>query len=160
VNAPVRFFLHCVRTVPTLLWALVFVVAFGLGPVAGALGIAFYTLGYLGKLLSEAFEGVDGEVLEAVRGVGCNRLQLLRYALLPEAANAMLSQLLFVFEYNVRASTILGFVGAGGIGFYMIGYVQMLQYRSLTTALVLTLLAVIAIDQASAWIRRSVIPDR
>jgi phosphonate transport system permease protein len=157
VTVPVRFVLDAVRTVPSLLWAIVFVVAFGLGPAAGALGIAAYTLGYLGKLLSEVLEGVDDEVLEAVASVGCGRAQLLRFALLPEAANGIVSQLLFVFEYNVRASSILGFVGAGGIGFYMMGYLQLLQYRNLMAALVLTLALVVAIDAASAWLRRTVL---
>jgi phosphonate transport system permease protein len=158
ITSPLRLFLSIVRTVPSLLWAVVFVVAFGLGPVAGTFGIAFYTLGYLGKLFYEAFEGVDQEVLEAVRSVGCNRLQLMRYALLPEAANNILSQLLFIFEYNVRASTIMGFVGAGGIGFYMLGYLQLLQYQNLMTALLVTLAVVLVIDQASAKVRGLVLP--
>lgn len=153
VILPVRLLLAIVRTVPSLLWAVIFVVAFGLGPIAGVFGIAFYTLGYLGKLFYEVFEGVDQEVIEAVRSVGCNRLQLMRYALLPEAANNVLSQLLFTFEYNVRASTIMGFVGAGGIGFYMLGYLQLLQYQNLMTALLLTLVVVLFIDQISARIR-------
>lgn len=158
VTGPVRLLLAGVRTVPALLWAVVFVVAFGLGPAAGAMGIAAYTLGYLGKLLYEVFEGVDGEVVDAVRSVGCNRAQLTRFALLPEAANGILSQLLFVFEYNVRASSIMGFVGAGGIGFHLLGYLQLLQYRNLFTALLLTLGVVIAIDYLSGRVRRMVLP--
>jgi phosphonate transport system permease protein len=156
VCVPVSLLLASVRTVPSLLWAVVFVAAFGLGPAAGALGIAAYTTGYLGKLFREAFDGVDEEVLEAVRSVGCTRLQLARYALLPEAANQLLSQLLFAFEYNVRASSILGFVGAGGIGFYMLGYLQLLQYRNLLTALLVTLALVLAIDSLSGWARRRI----
>ena len=158
ITSPVRLLLGLVRTIPSLLWALVFVVALGLGPAAGSLGIAFYTFGYLGKLYYEAFEGVDREVLEAVKGVGGNRLQLMRFALLPEGANAILSQLLFIFEYNVRASTIMGFVGAGGIGFYMLGYIQMLQYQSLMTAILVTLAVVLLIDYTSAIVRSRALP--
>lgn len=158
ITTPAHVLLAAVRTVPSLVWGLIFVVAFGLGPAAGTLGIAAYTLGYLGKLFYETFEGVDHEVIEAVTSVGCSRMQLMRFALLPEAANAILSQLLFVFEYNVRASSIMGFVGAGGIGFYMLGYVQLLQYRNLMTALLLTLVVVLVIDQASAALRRLVLP--
>lgn len=158
ITAPARLLLAGVRTVPALLWAVVFVVALGLGPAAGAMGIAAYTLGYLGKLLYEVFEGVDNEVVDAVWSVGCNRVQLTRFALLPEAANQILSQLLFVFEYNVRASSIMGFVGAGGIGFHLLGYLQLLQYRNLFTALLLTLGVVLAIDYASGRIRRLVLP--
>jgi len=154
VTGPVRLLLAIVRTIPSLFWGIFFVVAVGLGPAAGTLGIALYSLGYMGKLLYETFEGVDPEVLEAVRSVGCDRWQLARYALLPEAANQVLAQLLFMFEYNVRASSIMGFVGAGGIGFYLLGYIQMLRYDQFMTALLLTLVVVIGIDQGSARIRR------
>lgn len=154
-----RLVLALVRTIPALLWGIIFVVALGLGPGAGSLGIALYSLGYLGKLFYEIFEGVDAEVLEAVRSVGCNRLQLARYALLPEAANNILAQLLFMFEYNVRASSIMGFVGAGGIGYYMLGYIQMLQYDALLTAVLVTLAVVIVIDYGSARIRGVFLPQ-
>lgn len=153
VAAATRLLLALIRTVPALLWAIVFVVAVGLGPAAGTLGVAMYTLGYLGKLYAEAFDGVDPEVLEAVRGTGVGRLQLARYAILPEAANILVSQLLFMFEYNVRASSILGFVGAGGIGYYLLGYLQTLRYASLTAALLVTLAVVIVIDRVSAALR-------
>jgi phosphonate transport system permease protein len=112
-----------------------------------------YSVGYLGKLLYEAFDGTDTEVLEAVRGVGGNRAQLLAFAVLPESANAVISQLLFMFEYNVRASSIMGFVGAGGIGFYLLGYLQLLQYQNLMTALLLTFVVVMAIDYLSQRLR-------
>lgn len=154
VTGPVKVLLAAVRTVPALFWAIVFIVAVGLGPAAGALAVALYSLGYLGKLLYETFEGVDPEVIEAVRSVGATRSQLARYAVLPESANGILAQLLFMFEYNVRASSIMGFVGAGGIGFYILGYMQLLRYDLLLTALLLTLLVVVVIDRASSLIRR------
>ena len=154
VAGAVRAFLALVRTVPSLLWAIVFVVAVGLGPGAGTLGVAMYSLGYLGKLFYDAFDDVDPEVIEALRGVGVGPLQLARFAILPEAANAVLAQALFVFEYNVRASSILGFVGAGGIGFYLLGYIQALQYDRLLTAVLVTFAAVLVIDRVSVRIRR------
>ena len=154
VTGPIKVLLAAVRTVPSLFWGIVFVVAVGLGPAAGALGVALYSLGYLGKLLYETFEGVDPEVLEAVRSVGASPAQLARYAVLPEAANGVLAQLLFMFEYNVRASSIMGFVGAGGIGFYLLGYIQLLRYDLLLTALLVTLAVVIVIDRVSAVVRR------
>ena len=153
VNSTARLVVGGVRTIPSLLWAVIFVIGFGLGPAAGALGIALYTVGYLGKLYYEAFEAADPEVLEAVRSVAKNRLQLMSFAVLPEAANAVLSQLLFMFEYNIRASSIMGFVGAGGIGFYIWGYIQQLQYQNLLTALLLTFVVVMAIDYASVRLR-------
>lgn len=149
----VKLVLACVRTIPSILWALIFVIAVGLGPAAGTLGVALYTAGFLGKNLYELFEGADHEVIEAVRGVGASRLQLARWAVLPESSNGVVSQALFMFEYNVRASSILGFVGAGGIGFYLNGYMELLDYRSLLTAILLTLVAVLVIDRASATLR-------
>lgn len=159
VTIPARLVVGAVRTVPSLLWGAVFVVAYGLGPEAGALGVAFYTVGFLGKLYYEAFEAVDPEVLEAVRSTGGNRPQLIRYAVLPEAANAIVSQLLFMFEYNIRASAIMGFVGAGGIGFYMLGYLQLLQYENLMTALLLTFVVVMLVDYLSARLRSLILPS-
>ncbi|HLF06886.1 MAG TPA: phosphonate ABC transporter, permease protein PhnE [Thermoplasmata archaeon] len=159
VTAPVRLLLSVVRTVPSLVWALIFVVMVGLGPLAGTLGLALYTVGYLGKLYYEAFEGVDREVLEAVRATGASRWQRIRWAVFPEAMNPLLSQALFMLEYNVRASAILGFVGAGGIGFYMLGYVQLLQFHRLTAAILLTLVLVLALDLLSAVLRRRYLGD-
>lgn len=159
VTLAARLMVGAIRTVPSLLWGVVFVVAFGLGPAAGAMGVALYTVGYLGKLYYEAFEAVDAEVLEAVKGTGGNRVQLISYAVLPEAANAVVSHLLFMFEYNIRASTIMGFVGAGGIGFYMLGYLQLLQYQNLMTALLLTFVVVMMVDYLSARIRSFLIPS-
>jgi phosphonate transport system permease protein len=155
VTGLVKVALAVVRTVPSLFWAIVFVVAVGLGPAAGALGVAMYSLGYLGKLLYETFDGVDPEVVDAVRSVGASRSQLARWALIPEAANGILAQLLFMFEYNVRASSIMGFVGAGGIGFYLLGYLQLLRYDLLLTALLVTLAVVLVIDRGSAAVRQS-----
>ena len=157
VNAGARLFIGLVRTVPSLLWAIIFVIGFGLGPAAGALGIALYSTGYLGKLYYESFEAVDVEVLEAVNSVTKNRAQLLSFAIIPESANAIISQLLFMFEYNIRASAIMGFVGAGGIGFYILGYIQLLQYQNLLTALLVTFVVVMVIDFLSMRVRELVI---
>ncbi|MEX1254738.1 MAG: phosphonate ABC transporter, permease protein PhnE [Dehalococcoidia bacterium] len=153
VTTAARLVMGAVRTVPSLLWGVIFVIGFGLGPAAGALGVALYTVGYMGKLLYEAFEAADAEVVEAVRSVSANRLQLFAFAVLPESANALISQLLFMFEYNIRASSIMGFVGAGGIGYYMLGYIQLLQYENLMTALIITFVVVMAIDYLSVRLR-------
>ncbi len=154
VSRTVRAVLAFIRTIPSLLWAILFVVAVGLGPAAGALGVAMYSAGYMGKLFSDTFDGVDPEVIEAVRAVGAGRAQLARFAILPEASHAVLSQLLFVFEYNVRASSILGFVGAGGIGFYLLGYLQALQYDRLMMAILVTFAVVVIIDLISERLRK------
>ncbi len=153
VTATIRSVIGAIRTIPSILFGVIFVVAFGLGPQAGVWGVALYTVGYLGKLYYEAFEAVDQEVIEAVRSTKCNRVQLMRFAILPEAANTIISQMVFMFEYNIRSSTIMGFVGAGGIGYYMLGYLQMLQYRNLLTTLIVTFLVVMLIDYLSFRLR-------
>lgn len=142
------------RTIPPLLWAVVFVIIVGLGPQAGTLSIALYTVGYLTKLYSELFEGSDPEVLEAVKGVGATKLHLVRFVVIPEGANAILSQLLFMFEYNIRASSILGFVGAGGIGFQIYVYLQTMEYRKLSAVLILILAIVLLMDYLGGILRR------
>lgn len=149
-----RFVAAGIRTIPVLLWAIVFVILFGLGPLAGTFGIAAYTVGYLAKIYADLFEGTDPEILEAVGSTGASRLQLVRFVFLPEGANALLTQLLFMLEYNIRASSILGFVGAGGLGFVMQVYLQTLEYRRLASVLLLILVVVLAMDGLSAWVRK------
>mgnify|MGYP000042657188 CR=1 FL=1 len=149
-----RFTAALLRTVPPLLWAIIFVIIVGLGPLAGTFSIALYTVGYLSKLYGELFEGTDPEVLEAVKGVGATKPYLVRYAVIPEGANAILSQLLFMFEYNIRASSILGFVGAGGIGFQIYVYLQTMEYRNLTAVLILILGIVLFMDFLGGLLRR------
>jgi phosphonate transport system permease protein len=149
-----RFIAAAVRTIPVLLWAIIFVILFGLGPLAGTFGIAAYTVGYLAKIYADLFEGTDPEILEAVGSTGASKLHLVRFVFLPEGANAILTQLLFMLEYNIRASSILGFVGAGGLGFVMQVYLQTLEYRRLASVLLLILVVVLAMDGLSALIRR------
>jgi len=154
VSGAARFAAAAIRTIPVLLWAIIFVILVGLGPLAGTLGIGAYTVGYLAKIYADLFEGTDPEVIEAVQSTGASKLHLVRFVFLPEGANAILTQLLFMLEYNVRASSILGFVGAGGIGFVMQIYLQTLEYRRLATVLLLILVVVLAMDGLSAWMRK------
>lgn len=158
LTTAVRSLLGIVRTIPALFWAVLFVIAVGLGPFAGTLAVAVYSFGYLSKLYYEAFEAVDAEVLDALRVTGASRILLVRHAVLPESMNTIVSQLLFMFEYNIRSSAVLGFVGAGGVGFLMVSYIESLRYSSLTTVLVFTLATVIAIDIVSGYVRRRFLP--
>jgi len=153
VTLPARVLLAAIRTLPALLWAVVFVVAVGLGPLAGVLAAGLYTVGYLGKLQYEAIEGIDPAPLQAVSSTGASKAQLVRFVVLPEAANHLLSQLLFMFEYNVRASAIFGFVGAGGIGFYISGYLTVFRYQSVLTLLIAVFVTILIIDWISVRVR-------
>ncbi|MEM3086749.1 MAG: phosphonate ABC transporter, permease protein PhnE [Halobacteria archaeon] len=156
---PARLLLAAVRTVPSLLWAVFFVIFVGLGPFAGVLATALYSLGFLGKLYYEAFEAAEPDAREAVEAMGATRAQVIRHVVLPQSAPHLLSQLLFMFEYNVRASSILGFVGAGGIGFYILGYLQLLRYDRVLTLLLVVFATVLAIDWLSQRIRdRFIVP--
>lgn len=150
----VRIGIGIIRTIPSLLWAVVFVIIVGLGPLAGTLALAFYTVGYLAKLYAEFFEDVDPDVLEAVRAVGARNWHLARFVVWPESANSVLSQLLFTLEYNIRASSILGFVGAGGIGLYLNVYISTLAYNRVATILLLILGLVLVMDIISTMIRK------
>ncbi len=154
VSSFARFIAAGIRTVPVLLWAIIFVILVGLGPLAGTLGIAAYTVGYLAKIYADLFEGTDPEIIEAVQSTGASKLQLVRFVIVPEAANAILAQVLFMLEYNIRASSVLGFVGAGGLGFVIQIYLQSLDYQRLATILLLVLVIVLVMDGISAWLRR------
>jgi phosphonate transport system permease protein len=154
VSSAARFVAAGIRTIPVLLWAIVFVIVLGLGPLAGTFGIAAYTVGYLAKIYADLFEGTDPEIMEAVQSTGASKLQLVRFVIIPEAANAVLAQVLFMLEYNIRASSILGFVGAGGLGFIIQIYLQNLDYRRLATVLLLVLVIVLVMDGVSAWLRK------
>ena len=154
ISSSARFVAAGIRTIPVLLWAIVFVILVGLGPLAGTFGIAAYTVGYLAKIYADLFEGTDPEIMEAVQSTGASKLQLVRYVVIPETANAILAQVLFMLEYNIRASSILGFVGAGGLGLIVQIYLQNLDYRRLATVLLLVLVIVLIMDGISAWLRK------
>lgn len=150
---PARLIAASVRTLPSLLWAVLLVILVGFGPLAGVLATALYTTGHLAKLQYESMEGLPPEPFEAIRATGASRLQLTRFVALPEASNQLLSQLLYMFEYNVRASSIMGFVGAGGIGYYIQRYLQMLQYDGVVALLLVVFATIVAIDALSLQLR-------
>ena len=148
-----RVFLAAIRTLPALLWAIIFVILVGLGPIAGALATVLYTVGYLSKLFADIIEGAEPESLQALKGIGLSKFQIVQHVLLPQVANGLISQLIFIFEYNVRASTILGFVGAGGIGFYMSAYLKLLQYDKVATLILVVFAVVLVLEFLSLKIR-------
>lgn len=153
LSAPARWALAGARVLPSLLWAILFVILVGLGPFAGVLAITFYTVGFLGKLQYEAIEGLPADAIDAVGVLGASKLQVMRFVVVPEAANALVSQALFMFEYNVRHSSIIGVVGAGGIGTYLMGYMRFFQYDKVVALLLLIFALVLLIDQASRLLR-------
>jgi phosphonate transport system permease protein len=149
----VRTALNFFRSIDTLVYALLFVAAVGLGPFPGMLAVVAYTTTSLAKLYSETIEGIDPGPMDAIRATGATRLQVLRFGVLPQVLPLFLSYVLYRFESNVRAATVLGFVGAGGIGLYLQTYLRMIDYRAASTVLLVTVVMVMVVDFASARIR-------
>ena len=153
VYAPLRALLAATRTFPSILWAILFVIVVGLGPFAGILAITLYTVGFISKLQYESIEAIDFDPVEATTAIGLSKLQLIRYVIIPESAPHLLSQILYMFDYNVRQTSILGIVGAGGIGVYIINYIKFFVYGKAAVFMLVVLAAVLVIDWASVKIR-------
>ena len=149
----VRTALNFFRSIDTLVYALLFVAAVGLGPFPGMLAVVAYTTTSLAKLYSETIEGIEPGPVDAIRATGATRLQVLRFGILPQVLPLFLSYVLYRFESNVRAATVLGFVGAGGIGLYLQTYLRMIDYPAASTVLIVTVVMVMVVDFASARIR-------
>jgi phosphonate transport system permease protein len=134
-----------------------FVAAVGLGPFAGVIGIALHTWGSAAKLFADHIENTPLGPLEAVETTGAGRLTAIAYALVPDVAPVMLSTTLFWWEFNVRASTVLGVVGAGGIGQELKNSMDLLDFSRLFTIIAVILIVVTALDQLSGWLRRKLV---
>jgi len=152
-----RRVLELARTVPTLVFALIFVYAFGLGPLAGVLALAMHTMGALGKLFAEVHENADLRTVDAVRAAGGNWPQAMRYGVLPQSLPGLLSFGLLRFEINVREASVLGIVGAGGIGEELYLSVRQFSYPDISAILLLILVTVTLIDLLCSQMRHRVI---
>ena len=150
---PTRLFLSLTRSLPSIIWAIVFVIIVGIGPLAGVLAMIVYTIGYLGKLQYEEIEGINREPLEAARAMGLSHSETVSKVVLPESGNTFLSQLLFMFEYNVRHGTVLGLVGAGGIGLHIDRAMELDRYNHVMTYLIVIFVVIVIIDFLSLFIR-------
>lgn len=148
-----RVTLNALRAIPELVWALLFVAAVGLGAFPGVIAIFIHATGVLGKLYSESIESIDPRPVEAVRAVGADRTQLMLFSVLPQALPLMLSYVIYSFEGNVRSATVLGLIGAGGIGFEMQQAMRLFKYQEMTTILLITLAMVTLIDYVSGRVR-------
>lgn len=153
VRFPARVLLNLLRTVPSIIWGLFFVAIAGLGALPGILALTFYATGYLGKFYYEGIESIDPGPLDALTGVGAGRLQRFRYGVLPQVAPLLIGYTLYMLEYNVRAASVLGVVGAGGVGYELFNYINSFQYDRAATALLLLLALVTLIDAISSPLR-------
>ena len=153
----VRRFCEVCRTVPGLVFALMFVIAFGLGPMAGVLAVAIHTLGALGKLFAEVVENIDMKPVEGISSTGAAWHVAMRFGALPQTISNFVSYALLRFEINVREAAVLGFVGAGGIGQDLFEAIRKFYYSDVSAILVMILVTVAIIDTLTARVRHRLI---
>jgi phosphonate transport system permease protein len=160
IRFPVRRLLDSIRGVDTLIWALVWINVVGLGPFAGVLAIAVSDFGAFGKLFSEAIETADRKQVEGVRAAGGNALHEIRFGLMPQVLPVIAGQVLYFIESNTRSATIIGIVGAGGIGLQLAEQIRVLEWQKVSFLILMILVAVAAIDWISGRLRFAIIGQR
>ncbi|MEX2541498.1 MAG: phosphonate ABC transporter, permease protein PhnE [Trueperaceae bacterium] len=156
-NAPVmwiaRTILTLIRSIPDLLYAAILAPILSIGPLPGVVALTIFTMAVLAKLASETVEAVDPGPLEALRATGAGRNRMIVYSVLPQIGATMTSYILYVFEINVRASTVLGLVGAGGLGQLLVTYLNFFDYEGIAVLIIVIFAVVLLIDAASVYIR-------
>ncbi len=157
IYVAVRTLLNIVRSIEPLIIAIVFVVIVGLGPFAGMLALAMHTIAALAKLYSEVIEGIDPGPIEAMRATGANWLQVVRYGVVPQIVPPFTAFTIYRWDINVRSSVIIGFVGGGGIGFFLVQWVNLSDFRAVSASFIAILIVVALMDQLSARIRKRLI---
>ncbi len=160
VRFPSRRVFDAIRGIDTLIWAIVWINVVGLGPFAGVLAIAVSDFGSFGKLFSEAFEAVEAKQVEGIRAAGGGRLHEIRFGLLPQALPVIAAQALYFFESNTRSATIIGIVGAGGIGLQLAEQIRVLEWRHVSFLILMILVAVLVIDWVSGRLRAAIMGPR
>jgi phosphonate transport system permease protein len=157
LSAAFRGILNVFWSIPPLLWAIILVSVAGLGPTAGILAIALFSIGLSGKYLYEIYESQNPSAYDLVKVVGAGRLQMIKHVTIPESLPFMSNQYLFILSYNVRESAILGLVGAGGIGFYMMHYLESLQYGKVSLFIIAIVAVTLLMDYASTRLRNRLV---
>ncbi|MCO6540946.1 MAG: phosphonate ABC transporter, permease protein PhnE [Lactobacillus sp.] len=157
VTTSIRFLLNIIRTLPDLMLAALFVAIVGIGPLAGILTLAIFSFGMVSKLFYEAIETIDSGPLEALQAVGANKIQIIVFAVLPQVINNFVSYFLYTLEINVRASTVLGYLGAGGIGVYLQRSLDSFNYQQTAVIILAILVVVLIIDGLSNYLREKLL---
>ncbi len=151
-----RFILVASRSINTVVWALVFVAIFGPGPVAGIWAIAFRSIGFMGKLVAEAIEEVDTGPVEAIEATGASRLQVLWIGILPQVLPVIYGTAVYRWDINIRESTVLGFVGAGGIGILLYSSINLFLWRQVSLMMLAIFGIVVISEFVSAAVRQRI----
>ncbi len=154
IQVMATFILNFLRSIPEILWALIFILMVGLGPFPGVLALGFHTGGILGKLYSEIIEEIDKEPIESLLSVGSGTTGLIAFGVIPQALPQILSYTLYRWEINIRAAAIVGIVGAGGLGMEIFTAISLFKYKSLLTYLIVLLILVSMVDLFSNWLRK------
>ncbi len=149
-----RLILNGLRAVPELIMGIILVAAVGFGALPGALAVGLHSVGMVGKFFAEYIEHVHPAPIEAAQAAGANKIQVIYHSVLPQVLPQMLDVTLYRWEYNFRASTIMGAVGAGGIGFELIGALRIIRYQEVSAILLVILVMVILVDSFSGYLRR------
>lgn len=157
VYAAARGLISLFRTVPDLVWGLIFVVAVGLGPEAGVLAIAVDVMGFCGRFFAESIEEVDASLTDSLRATGAGETAVLGGAILPSCLPSFVATALFALESSTRSSVVLGLVGAGGIGIELSVSMQLLRYDEALTIILCIFVVVLAVERVSSAIRRRLI---
>lgn len=152
-----RSLLTVLRSIPDLLYAAILAPILSIGPLPGVVALSIFTMAVLAKLTSETVEAVDPGPLEALQAVGAGRNRRILYGVIPQISATLTSYILYIFEINVRASVVIGLVGAGGIGNLLNRYLSFFDYGGLGTLLIVVFVVVLAIDQLSVWARSRLI---
>lgn len=148
-----RFILNMIRTVPSLVWALIAVVIVGANALAGVVALSIYSIGYLGKFFSDAFESVDNKSAQALQHLGAHPVQVFQYGVWPLSRPLIWSHSLWMLEYNIRAGSIIGYVGAGGIGTLLHTYQEFAHWDRFATVLLMILVVVVILDALGEYLR-------
>ena len=151
-----RLLMNCIRTIPSLIWALIAVAVVGANSLAGVIALSFYSLGYLGKFFSDTFESVDIDVAKGLRAIGANTLQAFQHGVWPHAKPFVWSHALWMLEYNIRSAAIIGYVGAGGVGVQLHTYQEYYAWQKFATVLLFILVLVTVLDFLGEWVRKKI----
>lgn len=153
----VRFLMSVIRSIPTLFWGILWVIVVGIGPFPGVLAVTTFSIGLISKLFSEAIEAIDWGQVDALTATGANSVQVVIHGVVPQVMPYMIANVLYSFEVNVHSSTILGAVGAGGMGLLFLEYMGLFEYPKMAMLLIVVIAVTSTIDYSSAAIRRRII---
>jgi phosphonate transport system permease protein len=156
VYQTVRVILNIIRSIPELVWALIFVSAVGLGTFAGTLALVMGSVGSLAKVFAESIEAINPRPVEAMSAVGATHVQTISFGVLPQALPNMVSYMLLYWEHNIRASFIVGAVGGGGLGFFITTELNLFRYHQFLVHAIIIIVLVTGADRLSAWVRTKI----